>query len=119
MNKIFEVLMLLSFGAAWPASILRSYRSRSTKGKSLAFMFIVLFGYACGIVNNVVNTPNYVLAFYFLDCAMVSIDLTLYYRNRRIEKAEEALLAHAAIEAVETVADAEEEISEAAPGEQG
>ena len=35
--SIFETLMILSFGVSWPMSIIRSYRSRSTKGKSIFF----------------------------------------------------------------------------------
>ena len=90
LSGIFEALMLLSFGAAWPASIHRSWKSRSTKGKSLVFMLIVLFGYTAGIVHNLIDTPNYVLAFYLLDVTMVTIDLCLYFRNRRIEKETDA-----------------------------
>ena len=92
-SSIFEALMLLSFGAAWPASIYRSWTSRTTRGKSLQFMYIVLFGYCAGIIHNLIATPNYVLFFYLLDVAMVTIDLCLYYRNRRIEKQADALVA--------------------------
>ena len=87
MKDLFEALMLISFGAAWPASIYRSWKSRTTKGKSLLFMLIVLFGYACGIINKVINSADYVLAFYALDCILVSVDLVLYFRNKRIEQA--------------------------------
>lgn len=88
MKNIFEAFMLLSFGAAWPASIYKSYTSRTTKGKSVLFMYIVLFGYLFGIINKFLNHVDYVLAFYLLDCVMVFTDLCLYYRNKRIEKQE-------------------------------
>lgn len=84
MNNIFEALMLICFGAAWPASIYRSYKSRSIKGKSVLFLYIVLIGYICGITNNILNGINYVLVFYIVDFAFVSVDLGLYYRNKKI-----------------------------------
>jgi uncharacterized membrane protein len=80
---IFETLMLISFGAAWPASIYHSYKSRCIKGKSVLFLYIVLIGYICGMINNILNGVNYVMAFYILDFALVSVDLGLYYRNKR------------------------------------
>ena len=33
--EILETLMIISFGISWPLNILKSYRSRTTKGKSL------------------------------------------------------------------------------------
>lgn len=47
--ELLEVMMIVSFGISWPLSIIRSYRSRSTKGKSVLFSFFILFGYICGI----------------------------------------------------------------------
>lgn len=88
MKSLFEAFMLISFGAAWPASIYKSYKSRTAKGKSLAFMLIVLFGYGCGIISKFLGGVDYVLIFYIIDCLMVSIDLCLYFRNRKIEKLE-------------------------------
>jgi hypothetical protein len=82
---IFEALMLISFGAAWPASIYRSYTSRTTKGKSVIFLYIVLIGYIFGMTNNILNGMNYVMVFYILDFVFVSIDLGLYYRNKKLK----------------------------------
>lgn len=87
-KSIFEALMLLSFGAAWPASIYKSWKSRTTKGKSLIFMLIVLFGYMFGVMNKIINGLDYVLLFYALDFMMVTIDLCFYFRNRKLEKSE-------------------------------
>ncbi|MDK2903673.1 MAG: hypothetical protein PWQ93_1592, partial [Clostridiales bacterium] len=47
--SIFESIMLLCFGAAWPFSIYKSYKSRSTAGKSLVFSLLLLIGYISGI----------------------------------------------------------------------
>ncbi|MEG1973171.1 MAG: hypothetical protein RR315_08410, partial [Oscillospiraceae bacterium] len=65
-TKIFEILMLVSFGAAWPASIYRSYKAKTAKGKSLAFLLIIEFGYICGIINKLINSPDYVMYLYAL-----------------------------------------------------
>jgi len=84
--KIFELAMLLCFGASWPFSIWKSYKARAVGSKSITFMLIVLVGYICGIINNIINGVDYVLPFYVLNFILVSIDALLYVRNRRIER---------------------------------
>ncbi len=86
--SIFEALMLLSFGAAWPAQIYRSYKSRQTAGKSIAFLYILIFGYLCGITNKILYQRDIVLVLYIINLFMVSTDICLYYRNKKIEKTE-------------------------------
>ena len=83
--KLFEIIMLLCFGAAWPFSIVKSAKSRTTANKSPVFLAVLLLGYIAGIINKLVNTPDYVIFFYALNFCMVSVDLGLYIRNRRIE----------------------------------
>ena len=85
--ELLEAMMIVSFGISWPLSIIRSYRSRSTKGKSILFSFFILFGYICGISSKLM-THNHNLAFYFyiLNITMVTIDICLYFRNRKLEK---------------------------------
>lgn len=83
--------MLLCFASAWPFSIYKLYRTRSTKGKSIIFSYIIIAGYIFGILNKYIsNDVNYVLAFYFIDLGLVLIDSLLYYRNWRYEKSAEA-----------------------------
>lgn len=88
--SIFEALMLLSFGAAWPTQIFKSYTSRSTKGKSVLFLFIVIFGYLAGIVHKILYSRDIVMILYIINLVMVSTDIVLYYRNRALEKKSEA-----------------------------
>jgi bacteriorhodopsin len=91
MAEILETLMIVSFGISWPLSIVRSYRSRSTKGKSLLFMCFIAFGYVCGIASKcMTQTFNLAFWFYFPNIIMVSTDIVLYFRNRAIEKKAEA-----------------------------
>ncbi|MFA6618088.1 MAG: hypothetical protein WCT23_03350 [Candidatus Neomarinimicrobiota bacterium] len=82
----FEIIMLICFGAAWPFSIYRSWKSRSTKGKSLLFMLIVILGYAAGILHKIYFYYDLVIYLYALNLLMVSVDVGLYIRNRSIEK---------------------------------
>ena len=48
--SLFETLMIVCFGLSWPLSIVRTLRTKSTKGKSPFFMAFIAFGYVCGIV---------------------------------------------------------------------
>ena len=84
---IFEFLMLFCFCFSWPFSIMKSYRSRSTKGKSLLFMLLIIAGYAFGIIHKFINNFNWVTWAYVAGLTLVTIDLLLYWRNRRIERA--------------------------------
>jgi len=82
----FEILMLCCFGAAWPFSIIRSWRSRSTRGKSVGFLWIVLVGYVAGVLHKYYYHRDLVIYLYATNALMVGIDLALYFRNRSMEK---------------------------------
>jgi len=86
LNKVFEVIMLLCFGLAWPFSIVKSYRSKTSEGKSLFFLMILVLGYISGIINKFVNTFDYVVFFYTFNLILVSADVVLYFRNSKIDK---------------------------------
>ncbi|MEG1158123.1 MAG: hypothetical protein RSD64_02040, partial [Christensenellaceae bacterium] len=73
--SIFEIIMLCCFGAAWPASIYRSYTSRSTKGKSLVFLIVILIGYVAGMLHKLYFAFDFVIYLYALNFIMVLIDL--------------------------------------------
>ena len=94
MSEFLETLMIISFGASWPMNVIRSYKARTAKGKSLAFLLFVLFGYIAGIIGKCINPVYmaqfaqkwYVLFFYCLNFIMVSADLCLYFRNKKLDK---------------------------------
>lgn len=89
--EMLETLMIISFGLSWPNSIVKSYRMRSTEGKSLAFLVFVLFGYLCGIgAKLLANSLNLAFWFYILNAGMVATDIGLYFRNREIMRREGA-----------------------------
>lgn len=86
MAELFEAIMVISFGVSWPASILKSIKSKTVKGKSLFFLYMIFLGYGCGIASKLISGRiTYVLAFYILNFIMVAIDLGLYYRNKSID----------------------------------
>ena len=96
--EILEIVMVVSFGASWPMNIMRSLRARTAKGKSVAFLFLIFFGYIAGIISKFTNEAYmdafaskwYVLVFYCLNLVMVGIDTVLYFRNRALDKKREA-----------------------------
>lgn len=89
--------MIISFGISWPMNIIKSYRTKSTKGKSLLFLLFIDFGYICGVVGKIVgNNITWVFAFYVLNLVMVSWDLILYFINYTREKKRAALAAEGA-----------------------
>ena len=84
--SIFEAVMLICFGAAWPFSIYRSYKSGKTAGKSIAFLCIVNIGYLAGLAHKILYSLDLVTYLYALNFTMVSLDIALYLRNRSREK---------------------------------
>ena len=95
MAELFEVVMIISFGASWPLNVIKSYKAKTTKGKSLAFLCLIFFGYIAGIISKLINESYmasfsskwYVLCFYVLNLIMVGMDLCLYIRNYKLDKA--------------------------------
>jgi hypothetical protein len=97
MAEILEVTMIVSFGASWPLNVLKSYKARTTKGKSLIFLLLIFFGYIAGIASKLLNDSYmaqigqkwYVLFFYVLNFIMVGADLLMYVRNLKLDKMSE------------------------------
>ncbi|HAK46955.1 MAG TPA: hypothetical protein DCO79_13700 [Spirochaeta sp.] len=85
--SVFELLMLVCFGAAWPLNIYKSIKSKSTKGKSLIFLFVINAGYICGIIHKIVYSFDGVIFLYILNFLMVTVDILLFFRNRKFENA--------------------------------
>lgn len=94
MAELLEIIMIVSFGCSWPMNVIRSYKARTAKGKSLAFLVLIIIGYIAGIASKFVNEAYmasfaqkwYVLVFYFINITMVGIDTVIYFRNRRLDK---------------------------------
>ena len=93
-----ETIMIICFGLSWPLSVYKSLKSRTAKGKSLQFELFVWVGYIFGIAKNFIMFANgsnswvFFLgwAFYFFNFLMISIDILLYFRNRKLDKEKDA-----------------------------
>ncbi len=89
--QLCEIGMLVAFGFSWPFNIVKSWRSRTAKGKSVLFEFIVVFGYLVGLLGKYISyrrtgTLAYSTWFYLADIAMVVIDIVLYFRNTALDR---------------------------------
>jgi len=87
---ILEAGMLFCFGFGWPFSIYKSYKARANTGKSLLFLIVIWTGYLMGILFKALS-PNhdFTLWLYGINCSMVSIDIALYFRNRKLGESQE------------------------------
>ena len=95
---VLEIIMIVSFGASWPFNVIKSYKSRTTKGKSLLFLLLIFFGYIAGIVSKAIvlsgDSSKWIVwlatFFYVLNFLMVGTDLLLYVRNKKLDKMSES-----------------------------
>ena len=95
---LFETIMIICFGVSWPLSVYKSWKSRTTKGKSLQFELFIWVGYIFGIAKNFILYANgsnswiFFLgwAFYVLNFVEITIDILLYFLNTRLDKARDA-----------------------------
>ncbi len=88
----FESIMLLCFGFSWPLSIAKTLRTRIVRGKSPAFMLLIITGYTAGILHKLLNPlppdarplAHLIIYLYILNLILVILDLLLYlkYRDR-------------------------------------
>ncbi len=87
MSEFLEALMVIAFGISWPMNIVKSVRARTAKGKSFLFLIFIWIGYVAGIASKLISgNITYVFFFYVLNLLMVSADIILYFRNRRLDR---------------------------------
>lgn len=94
-TDLFEALTIFCFGLSWPISIRKSWVSRTAKGKSLFFEVFLLIGYAFGIARKIIqlvtatSAPDFLFYlsffFYVLNFIEISIDVALYFRNKKLD----------------------------------
>ncbi len=92
-EELLEAVMVVCFGLSWPMSIIKSYKSRTAKGKSLFFLMMIWVGYVAGVVWKVIawsktGVFTYPSVFYIINLIMVSIDIYLYFVNRARDRKE-------------------------------
>lgn len=88
--SIFEALMMLGFGLAWPCNIYKSVKTKTAAGKSFAFMITIELAYLCGVIHKVFYNFDAVIWLYIANFVMVLIDLMLMIRNRKLDAARAA-----------------------------
>lgn len=90
LSQILEGVMLIVFGASWPAQIIKTIRVKNPAGKSFIFLYLIMFGYCCGIASKFVpgGKISWVLYIYFIDVLMVATDTFLsHYYTMKSRKA--------------------------------
>ena len=88
-GQICEAAMLFAFGLSWPISIMKSWRLKFVRGKSLGFLLLILVGYISGTIAKFLKAAHadaqleHTTWLYILNGILVGIDLILYmkYRN--------------------------------------
>lgn len=87
MSAILETVMLVCFGFSWPLNVMKAYRSRTAKGMSLLFILLIIAGYIAGISAKLLTHQlNYVLIAYFLNLAIVFLNVLVYFRNASLDR---------------------------------
>ena len=87
MAQVFEVLMIVCFGVSWPFNIMKSWKAKTAKGKSLLFEVCILAGYCFGIAGKfITGNVTYVLVAYIINVVLVSVDIILTLRNMALDK---------------------------------
>ena len=73
-GEIFEIIMLICFGCSWPVTILKTVKSKTVKGITPIFYYLVLIGYISGAIYKFFYHFNYVF--------FTQLCLYYYYYNK-------------------------------------
>lgn len=86
MHSPFEAGMLICFGASWPFSLWKLWRTKKAAGVSLRFLSLVELGYVCGMLHKYFYNWDSVFWLYTLNFAMIlaAMILCIKYRRREI-----------------------------------
>ncbi len=90
MSPLLETFMLVCFGLSWPINVMKAIKARSAKSMSLPFILLIISGYMAGISAKLLSHQfNYVLIVYFINLAIVILNLVVYFRNKHLDLAGE------------------------------
>lgn len=108
--EILEIAMLVCFGCSWPISVYKSIKIRTSVGKSATFNILLIVGYIAGIVSKFLKMEPFMIAnaneglkkgififaliMYFVNLAMITANLVLYYMNKQLDNKKAAELAN-------------------------
>jgi len=91
-KDLLEAGMLICFGFSWPINLYKNIKVRSAKGMSLSFILLIVTGYILGIGAKLVGhfsgaaKLNYVFAVYIINLVMVSANIAVYFRNKKLDR---------------------------------
>ena len=88
--ELCVALMLACFGASWPINLIKSIKTKSTKGKSLVFLILIDVGYVIGIAGKLIDwrtswTSILAFAVYIFNFVFVTADFIMYFINKARE----------------------------------
>lgn len=84
MAELLECIMLVCFGFSWPLNVVKNIKAKSAKNMSLWFILLIITGYIAGITAKIIRgTFNYVLVVYFINLLIVSVNIPVYFMNRK------------------------------------
>ena len=98
--KVLEALMIVLFGISWPFNLLKSIRSKTTKGKSLLFLCLIDLGYIAGLTSKFFSdsfvwaTDWWIFVIYCINFTLVTADLIVYFINKSRENRIESIPTH-------------------------
>lgn len=86
MSQLLEAAMLVCFGCSWPMNLIKNIKCKSAKSMSLPFILLITVGYIAGISAKLITHQiNYVLVVYILNIIIVSMNIAVYFYNRRLD----------------------------------
>lgn len=86
MSQLLEAAMLICFGCSWPMNLIKNIKCKSAKSMSLPFILLITAGYIAGISAKLITHQiNYVLVVYILNIVIVSMNIAVYFYNRRLD----------------------------------
>lgn len=80
--SLFEIGMLICFGASWPLAVAKTYKTKDVKGKSIFFLTLIFIGYIFGIFHKVIYNMDFVVYLYGLNGLLVLADIVLWFKYR-------------------------------------
>lgn len=77
--SLFEIAMLICFGASWPFAVAKTYKAKSVKGKSIFFLALIFLGYVFGVIHKLFYHYDLVIYLYALNGLFVFSEIVLYF----------------------------------------
>lgn len=74
--------MLVCFGISWPVAVIKTYKTKTVRGKSLLFLILILLGYIFGIIHKLIYNLDYVIWLYIINGLLVFADMALWFKYK-------------------------------------